>query len=181
MRLADSMKDFDEFKASREKMDPAARKMTDHQWQQAYEAYCRTRRRSRRSGSGSDRSRSHSRGGGSAGRGSHAPSASSSSAQLKQEVRRQSAYADLRLVVDVLAWVAVGLVVLIALIRILGTYDFSFVSLLLGGAFKLLMVFVIRMLAHVLIDIPDIALYRMVDSESTGSSGESDSSDGDED
>ena len=37
------MRSFESFKASREKMDPSARKMTDYQWRQAYAAYRRVR------------------------------------------------------------------------------------------------------------------------------------------
>ena len=32
------MEDFESFKASRMKMDPSSRQMTDHQWKQSYAA-----------------------------------------------------------------------------------------------------------------------------------------------
>ena len=47
------MEDFESFKASRVKMDPSSRQMTDHQWKQSYAAYQSARERVG-AGSGSD-------------------------------------------------------------------------------------------------------------------------------
>ena len=39
------MEDFESFKASRVKMDPSSRQMTDYQWKQSYAAYQTARER----------------------------------------------------------------------------------------------------------------------------------------
>jgi hypothetical protein len=166
------MDDFDSFKASREKMDPTARKMSDHQWKQAYAAYRSARERV----SGGDDTESSEEGGSSksqkkrrrssksaAGRGAHYPSNISALGQLRRTVRDQSAYADLRLIIDLLSWIAIGVLVLTGVLTLFYyTSVAAAVSTLLTTVVQVIAVVVARLLAQVLIDIPDVALYRMV-------------------
>lgn len=166
------MKTFEAFKASREKMDSSTRSMSDRQWQQAYAAYRSSRERvgassnasvgegglkRRRSGSGSD-------GGSSGASGTHAPSTLSGPGLLKVKVRAESAYADLRLVVNVIAWVLVGVVLLQGIIAVFVAISMlglgAGVLAMLSPVIPVLVIIILRMLIHVIIDIPDIALYR---------------------
>jgi uncharacterized membrane protein len=163
------MKSFEKFKESREKMDPTARKMSEHQWQQAYAAYCKSRKRLRESvGSGGGDS------GESAGslrrkRGSrsdrHATDhyAPPELKGLRSTVRAHSAYSDLRIIVDILAWVTIGMIIF-AIILQLAFFNVAAATMvsLLYGIIQVIAVIVLRLLIHVLIDIPDIALYRAV-------------------
>jgi hypothetical protein len=164
------MKDFEAFRKSRERMDPAARKMTDYQWEQAYAAYCRTREkrpgRGSDAGDGSSRRRS-SREAEPENRPPDAPGATHRLVGLRAHIRSQSAYFDLRVMVNVLAWVAIGLVVLNGLIRgfMSAAGGGSVGSALMLSAFlrtglQVLVVLVLRLLSHVLIDMADIALHR---------------------
>ncbi|WP_269526638.1 hypothetical protein [Coraliomargarita parva] len=172
------MKDFEEFKASREQMDPSMRDLSEQQWQQAYAAYRRSREmmregrggRSRRSRSaapssastgGSQRS-SHSRPG-------SAP-ALSPAGRLKRQVREASAYADVRALVNLLAWISIGVLVGIALLQLYVTFNAaSFLMTILTTGLQVLGVLVLRMLSHVLIDIPDVTLFRMTHQPGTES------------
>jgi len=155
------MKSFEEFKASREKMDPSTRKMSDPQWEQAYKAYRGSRERVRESVSGPTGRRRRSSGASS--RRTHVPSPLSPMGELKQTVRAFSAYSDLRLIIDVLAWVAVGVIVLMAIVQIfLYTSTEGVLFALLNAVLQAIAVFILRGLAHVLVDIPDIALHRLV-------------------
>ena len=170
------MKTFEAFKASREKMDSSTRSMSDRQWQQAYAAYRSSRERvgassnasvgegglkRRRSGSGSDGGSSGASGGAS---GTHAPSTLSGPGLLKVKVRAESAYADLRLVVNVIAWVLVGVVLLQGIIAVFVAISMlglgAGVLAMLSPVIPVLVIIILRMLIHVIIDIPDIALYR---------------------
>jgi len=157
--LNGGMKDFDEFKASREKMDPSARKMTEHQWKRAYEAYCRTRER-RRSGG---RRRSSSEVRENAETGSERRSVRGADRRsLRDLVRQESAYSDLRGVVDLLSWIALGIIAVDFLsIFFQQIPQAAFFSALLASGLKAISVVALRMLAHVVVDIPDVALYRM--------------------
>ena len=143
-------------------MDPTARNMTSSQWKQAYAAYRKARERV--SGGNSKESKSNNR------RrsqkkpiapGVHLPSSVSESGMLRQKVRADSAYADLRLTVDILAWVAVAISVLTALIAL-----YYYISVpaavisLLEASGRIVAILVVRLLMQVLIDIPDIALFR---------------------
>ena len=161
MPTARSMKTFEEFKASREKMDPSTRKMSEHQWAQAYAAYRSARERSRSSSSssgGSSRRRSSSTSGAS---GMHAPSAVSASGALRAQVRAESAYADQRLLVNVLSWVILGVIIIAALLQaMLLPVPSAVGAALLVGVVQALVVIVLRIMAHVIVDIPDVALYR---------------------
>jgi uncharacterized membrane protein len=90
----------------------------------------------------------------------HAPSTLSASASLKARVRAESAYADLRLIVNVLSWVLVGI---IGIIIVLQAVMFSSIGVggvaLLWGVLQVFGVLLLRVIVHVLIDIPDIALF----------------------
>jgi hypothetical protein len=160
------MDDFESFKEARLKMDPTARKLSAAQWQRAYDAHLQAKERvgsSRREGGESDdgagmpKRRSSRRG---------APSRRSGDlGSLRQRVREQSAYSDLRLIVDVLAWIAIGVVVLTAMVPLFFNMPIP-VSLVavLNAVTGVILVIVTRLLAQMLIDIPDIALYRLVNS-----------------
>jgi len=117
------MEDFETFKASRLKIDPSSREMTDHQWKQSYAANRSARERvgisSDSEGRGNKRRKSksvHSSDAESLIRGSQRPSTVSGPSNLRQVVRQQSAYADLRLIIDILAWVTIALFLMIAVI-----------------------------------------------------------------
>ncbi len=158
-----AMKSFEEFKASREKMDPSTRNMSAHQWEQAYAAYRSSREhaRSGRSSSsreGSSRKRSSSRSGA---QGMHAPSTLSASGALKACVRAESAYADLRLIINLLAWIILGAVVIVTILQVvMFPLPAATGAALLSGAIQAMGVIVLKLIVHVIIDIPDIALYR---------------------
>lgn len=175
------MKTFEEFVASREKIDPSTKSMTEHQWVQAYSAYCSSRERLRegrkkvraKSSGSEERSKSGSR---QHSRGVHRPSSVSDMALLKTRIREQSAYRDLRLIIDVLAWVAIAVIIVIALLGIFAGFNFySSLSALVAGGLNVLLVFVVKFLIQVIIDIPDIALYRQVHQRAVLSSTEAES------
>lgn len=154
------MEDFEAFKGSRLKMDPSSRKLSDQQWKQAYEAHQRARNRVSGEGSSGKRrrpssSKSHSS------RGQHQPSLQSELGALRHTVRQQSAYRDLRLVVDILSWTGVVLVVLAAVVSLM-YYTSTTVAIvaLLEALVKVIAIVFMRLLVHVIVDIPDIALYR---------------------
>lgn len=154
------MEDLEAFKESRVKMDPSSRKLTDHQWQQAFEAHQRARGRLSGGGEGSSRKRRRSSSKSHSARGQHQPSSQSALGALRHTVRQQSAYRDLRLVVDILFWTGIALVVLAAVLSL--TYYTSTVAIvaLLEGLVTVIAIVFVRLLFHVIIDIPDIALYR---------------------
>ncbi|CAA6677215.1 Unannotated [Lentimonas sp. CC4] len=162
------MKSFEAFKTSREKMDPSTRKMSDHQWQQAYAAYCNARgnpRGGRSSGSksGSSRRRSSTK---SSSQGMHTPSAVSASGALRAQVRAESAYADQRLLVNVLSWVILAAIMIVALLQaIMLPVPAAAGAVLLFGGIQALAVIILRMIVHVIIDIPDVALYCACDAQ----------------
>lgn len=165
------MKNFDEFVASREKMDPSTKKMSEHQWKQAYAAYCNSRNRvrkssgSRRSDSSGDSSRQPS----SRSKGKHQQSGLPAGNALRIQVREQTAYADLRLIVDVLAWVAIGVIIVKALIIMsMGVGAFGLLSSLFDGALGVVIAFVLKLLVQAIIDIPDIALLRAASETTQG-------------
>jgi Flp pilus assembly protein TadB len=160
------MDDFETFRTSREKMDPSSRKLSEQQWQQAYSAYCSSRERvgvagkSTSSGSGSGKKRRQSKKTSS----EHASSRSGSrltTADLRQRVREQSAYAELRMLVNFLAWGAIVVFILIAVVSMsfYTSVSAALVALLWGVA-QVIGVSAARLLVQVLIDLPDIALYR---------------------
>lgn len=155
------MKTFEAFKASREKIDPTTRKMNSHQWEQAYAAYRSARERVGKAKQEDARSSFERRR--SAPAGSHRPTALSATAALRREVRAQSAYAEARSLVNAFCWLAIASSVLTALLK------FAFYAgadsqmlALVTGAFRVFIVLVVKYLAQILIDLPDIALYRCV-------------------
>lgn len=156
------MDDFETFRTSREKMDPSSRKLSERQWQQAYSAYCSSRERvgagAKSKSSNQAKKHRHSKK-------TSVEHASSSAgltpANLRQRVREQSAYAELRMLVDFLAWGAIVVFILIAVVS-MSFYTSMPAALvaLLWGVVQVIGVFVARSLVQVLIDLPDIALYR---------------------
>lgn len=153
------MDDFETFKSSREKMDPTSRKMSDQQWKQAYAAYRSARERVSGSESKSKKRRSSKKV--APARGAHTPSSLSELSRLRRTVRDQSAYTDLRLVVDVLVWLAIAVVVLAAIITLFYyTSAPAAIISLLGAAVQVIGIVLVRLLVQVLIDLPDIALYQ---------------------
>jgi hypothetical protein len=172
------MKSFEEFKASREKMDPSTRKMSEHQWGQAYAAYCSSRENARSGRSSSSkggtnqRRRSSTK---SSAQGMHTPSTVSASGALKAHVRAESAYADLRLIVNLLSWVILGAIVIVAILQGVSYSSPAATGVaLLSGAIKVLAVVVLRLVVHVIIDVPDVALYRASEASQVVSSTETD-------
>ena len=159
------MEGFEAFKESRERIDPSSRKMTDHQWKQAYQAHLSARGRvSAGGGDNSSVKRRRSSSKSEAVRGQHQPSSLSDLGSLRHRVRQQSAYRDLRILVDVLAWFGVVLVVVAVIISMLYyTVMSAAVVALLGALVKAVAIVFFRALAHAVIDIPDIALYRALE------------------
>jgi hypothetical protein len=78
-------------------------------------------------------------------------------------VRQQSAYADLRLIIDILAWVVIAVFILIAVVSMFfyTSAPVAIIALLWAGV-QIIGVVVARLLVHVLVDIPDIALYQAI-------------------
>jgi hypothetical protein len=90
----------------------------------------------------------------------HAPSAVSASGALRARVRAESAYADQRLLVNVLSWVILGAIMIVAVLQAMVLSAPSAAgAILLFGAIQALVVIILRMMVHVIIDIPDVALY----------------------
>lgn len=162
------MEDFESFKASRLKIDPSSREMTDHQWKQSYAANRSARERvgissdSERRGNERRKSKlANSPDSESLVRGSQRPSTVSGPSNLRQVVRQQSAYADLRLIIDVLAWIAIAFFLMIAVISMFfyTSAPVAIMALLWAGV-QIIGVVVARLLVHVVVDIPDIALHQ---------------------
>ncbi|MGB0743395.1 MAG: hypothetical protein ACPGSB_02610 [Opitutales bacterium] len=153
------MDDFETFKASREKIDPSSRKFSENQWQKAYVAYRNSRERvgdsrQSKSGEGSKHRRGSSKGK------KKVSSALHPTLALRNEVRQSSAYSDLRMIVDLLAWIGVGVVVLNVAIKLVYHTDAAdALASVVDAAFQVIALILLRLLAHVLVDIPDIALY----------------------
>ena len=162
------MEDFETFKDSRLRIDPSAREMTDHQWKQSYAANRSARERvgisSNSEGKGNKRRKSKSANSYDAESlisGSQGPSTVSGPSNLRQVVRQQSAYADLRQIIDILACVAIALFVMIAVISMFfyTSAPVAIMALLWAGV-QIIGVVVARLLVHVVLDIPDIALHK---------------------
>jgi hypothetical protein len=160
------MDDFDTFKASREKIDPSARKFSKRQWDKAYAAYRSSRERVMEgksdqsdqsdNGHSSKRRRSSSRGSS-----TYRSSGQSFPANLRSEVRHKSAYSDLRMMVDLLAWIAIALVVLVGALKLVYYTNVSVALVaILEAVIMVIAVVALRLLAHVVIDVPDIALQK---------------------
>ncbi|HKK18027.1 MAG TPA: hypothetical protein VJ952_05025 [Opitutales bacterium] len=162
------MQDFETFKASREKVDPSCRKFSERQWQKAYAAYCSSRERVSDGGHVKTGESSKRRRGSNRERSAPTNYAHSPVVRLRNELRQNSAYGDLRTVVDILAWVAIGLVVLAGGLRLAFYTDGSVaLAALLDTAVQVLGIAVLRFLAHAVIDIPDIALYKHISKQSS--------------
>ena len=133
------MKSFEEFVESREKMDPSTGKLSDHQWKQAYAAYRSSRARVRKSSSSSS-SRSDNKPSGQSRRrastsSEQTPAVVSDAAFLKQQIRQTSAYGDFRTIVDILAWVAIAVLIINALLKMsLMVEVYATLSALIEGA-----------------------------------------------
>ena len=162
------MEDFETFKASRVKMDPSSRQMTDHQWKQSYAANQSARERvgadSGSEGKVSKRQKSKSTNSSdlkSSLRASQQLGAVSDLSNLRQVVRQQSAYSDLRLIIDILAWVSIAVFILIAVVSMFFyTSAVGAIISLLWAGLQIVGVVVARLVVHVLVDIPDIALHQ---------------------
>lgn len=157
-------------------MDPTSRNLTDHQWEQAYNAYIASRERvkgassgrsgSRRSNSGrsGDEGRTTKRVKKTDDRGAAIRSISSSMTKaglLRRQIQDMSAYQDLRLLVNLLAYGLIGvLVISTAFMVYISTSMLMGVSALLTGGLQILLVIAVRLIVQVVIDIPDIMLYR---------------------
>ena len=148
-------------------MDPSSRQLTDLQWEQAFSAYNASRQRVKSSGGSGHRSsqrsssRRHSR--------SEQPIVTSASSSLtkagalRRHVRDASGYQDLRLLVNLVAYVLVGLVIINTGVQIFFYTDLlASLSVLIRGVLLALSLIVLRSIVHVLIDIPDIMLYREI-------------------
>lgn len=158
------MEDFERFKEVRLKMDPTARKMSAAEWKRAYETHLKAKKRASRNRWDSQEAGGHSKS--SRSRGSRSRGAAYGDpdlSALRRVVRGQSAYADLRLIVDVLAWAAFAVVILSALVVLFFNSPIP-VSLgaLLDAVLGVVGILAARLLAQVFIDIPDIALYRTI-------------------
>ena len=165
-----SMKKFEDFRRSREKMDPSTRKLSEHQWGQAYAAYCSARENPRGGRSSTAKDGSQRRRNSSSAAGMHGPSTLSASGALKAHIRAESAYADLRLIVNLLSWVILAAIIIITILQGMLLQLPGATSLaLLSGAIKALGVVVLRLVVHVIIDIPDVALYRASVAQRTAS------------
>ena len=175
------MDDFRTFKASRQKIDPTTRHFSEGQWEEAYQAYKQSRIRLSKGKDGKSRSSSRRRKKATSGR-SQSPEADTPervvasreysddapdyrsfgriTSKLRSEVRKHSAYRDLRVIIDVLAWVVIALIVLSVVVKWF-YYTDGAVALDAGfsGAVSAFLVYLFRLLVHVIIDIPDIALY----------------------
>ena len=100
----------------------------------------------------------------------HGPSTLSASGALKAHIRAESAYADLRLIVNLLSWVILAAIIIITILQGMLLQLPGATSLaLLSGAIKALGVVVLRLVVHVIIDIPDVALYRASVAQRTAS------------
>lgn len=163
-------------------MDPSTRHFSEDQWEEAYSAYKQSRKRLNKGNGGESRSSSRRRKKVSSGRSKSSgsdvspqasvrrePSEENSkprspgrlASKLRSEVRRDSAYRDLRLIVNVLAWAAITLVVLSIITKWFYFTDIPVaLDAGLSGALKIALVCLLRLLAHVFIDIPDIALHK---------------------
>lgn len=166
------MDSLEAFKESRLAMDPSTKKLTDHQWEQSYKAYLASRARVRStsqrssSGDGLRRRRSSRKGGETShvsSKGQHLPASLTHAAILKHQIKSESAYQDLRLLLNIVVYILMGLVVIRGLFQMFFfTSTLSVVSVLLDAALQIVLLLVGKWLLHVLIDIPDIMLYREI-------------------
>ena len=168
------MKNFEDFKAEREKTDPSAKNMSEQQWQQAYAAYRRTRERSRGRRSGGGERGGGERGGRERGDGDRRRETGRSGGPgLRGYIRRHTAYADTRSLVDVLVWLSVGFAVIAGVVSLQMYGDATGGTFaVMKSAFQVAAVLAVRLGLHVVIDLADIALYRAESSGDSGAAGE---------
>ena len=151
-------------------MDPTSQKMSEQQWQQAYAAYRSSRKRvssgSRKGTSGESKASSKRPSARSKSRANATPASglvSHSPQQLRQQVRAATAYGDLRMLIDLLAWIAIGVAVLSAGVKLIYYTNVSAsLSSLLDAVVQVIFIVGLRLLAHVIVDIPDIHLFQRV-------------------
>lgn len=161
------MRSFESFKAKRERMDPSSRKLTSSQWQQAYAAYRSSRERVHGRIEENDEASESTQKTSLPPAGMHVPSTVSATTQLRKKIREESAYADLRTLIDLIAWGVIGLTVLIASFQVASMNDTAAVLLAVGdGLLSVTVVVVVRLLIHIIIDIPDVGLYRIAQESS---------------
>ena len=99
------MDNIEKFKSSRLKMDPSSRNMSEHQWNQAYAAYLTSRERVGDNNNSRKRvKRVNSK------PCTHKPPNLSELGLLRYNVRKDSAYTDLRSI-NYVAWMAMVLVI----------------------------------------------------------------------
>ncbi|MGB0343832.1 MAG: hypothetical protein ACPGGJ_00425 [Coraliomargarita sp.] len=165
-RLGRIMRSFESFKASRMKMDPSARKMSDYQWQQAYAAYKRVRgHRTEESEEAND---------------STTASKPRVESAMLLAVRQSTAYQVERKWVDRIFAVSLAVILLSFFLGLGSGFTATRLiedaagnmrsvnavqwGLLLASVFHLVfelgIAVLLRHLAHVCIDIPDIALFQ---------------------
>ncbi len=163
------MKDFESFKESRSKVDPSARNLSDQKWQQAYAAYRKARKRVGRSQETPlDESVSGGDGVGSRkGRRSRRKSQAVDRSFLNprqvliEQIRANSAYAELRMLVDTLAWVAIGLILVSLVIKFfVFTAVLGLLIALFGALLQFIGVLAVRKLFQILFDVADLAIER---------------------
>ena len=151
------MDTFENFKSSRLKMDPSSRNMSENQWNQAYAAHLTSRERVGNNNSRRRVKKENSK------PGTHTPPNLSELGLLRYNVRKQSAYADLRLIVNYIAWIAMVLVIFATIVSLFYyTSSSASIVLVLKAIIQVLGIIILRLLIHVLIDIPDIALYKVL-------------------
>lgn len=152
------MKNFEEFKASRERVDPSTKKMNDRQWEKAYAAYCSSRERVRKTRAASHRRSSEESETNGDSRAEGALPVGPGS--LRDRVRQHSAYADVRMVVNILVWVMIGAITILAVLQ-MATYTSPAAggAALLSAAIRILGLLIIKFILNVVIDIPDTTLY----------------------
>lgn len=145
------MRSFESFKASRMKMDPSARTMSNHQWEQAYTAYKRVRGHQKKDTQESTES-------------------SEVSPRLPLDdrllvLRQNTAYPQARKYVDWVFFSALAYIVIVFLVTVYQALADNYLGMLLVSLIKLVfslgLSVLLRELAHVWIDIPDIALNRV--------------------
>ena len=152
------MDNIENFKSSRLKMDPSSRNMSEHQWNQAYAAYLTSRERVGDNNNSRKRVKKVN-----SKPGTHTPPNLSELGLLRYNVRNQSAYADLRLIVNYLTWITIVLVISATIVSLFYYTSYSAsIVLILKAILQVLGIIILRLIIHVLIDIPDIALYKVL-------------------
>ncbi len=152
------MKDFEAFKKDRLKLDPTAQKLSDRQWKQAYAAHRKSlkrvgRRKDESAGSSGSAHASRRR----SQRQQGEKTAVASDSAGRREFRARSDYRESRLIVDTLFWVALGIVLLSALIKLLYfTAASAILVAILTAALQVIGLCFFKMLFHLGADIADL-------------------------